>query len=151
MPLLDGLDLSMMPGFIFNIPIIAELEKLNADMHVFGDSAYPLSLSLLAPFRDTGNVKEKEKKFNLLHSSARCVIERAFGLLKGKFRRLKSLNMSLEHKTPEVIMSCIRLHNFNVAFENEEIDVLQHFNSNQIENLQLRTGAEKRHALTCSL
>lgn len=137
-----------------NSPIIAEMEKLNVDMHVLGDSAYPLSLSLLTPFRNTGNLTEKERKFNLLHSSARSAIERAFGLLKGKFRRLKSLDISLEHKIPEVIMSCVRLHNFIIAFKNEEIESLQHFNSNQMENLsgqEFRTGAEKCHALTCSL
>lgn len=112
-------------------------------MHVLGDSAYPLSLSLLTPFRDTGNLTEKERKFNLLHSSARSAIEWAFGLLKGKFQRLKSLDMSIEHKIPEVIMSCVRLHNFIIAFENEEIESLQPFNSNQMEN-PFRSGIQDR-------
>ena len=54
--------------------------------HILGDSAYPLEKCLMVPFRDNGHLTEKEKKYNYVFSANRCVIERAFALLKGKFR-----------------------------------------------------------------
>lgn len=41
----------------------------------------------------------------------RQVIERAFALLKGRFRRLKYLDMSLVDLIPHVILACCVLHN----------------------------------------
>lgn len=41
----------------------------------------------------------------------RQVIERAFALLKGRFRRLKYLHMSCADLIPFVILSCCVLHN----------------------------------------
>ena len=41
----------------------------------------------------------------------RQVIERAFALLKGRFRRLKYLDMSCAHLIPYVILACCVLHN----------------------------------------
>ncbi|WAR04915.1 hypothetical protein MAR_020284 [Mya arenaria] len=55
--------------------------------HVLGDSAYPNLTWLLIPFtfRDTGNLTPVQKKYNLTHSAIRSTVERAFGLLKGRF------------------------------------------------------------------
>lgn len=41
----------------------------------------------------------------------RTVVERAFALLKGRFRRLKYLDMSLLALIPDVILACCVLHN----------------------------------------
>lgn len=41
----------------------------------------------------------------------RQVIERAFVLLKGRFRRLKYLHMSVADLIPYVILACCVLHN----------------------------------------
>jgi len=41
----------------------------------------------------------------------RQVIERAFALLKGRFRRLKYLHMSCANLIPYVILACCVLHN----------------------------------------
>jgi len=41
----------------------------------------------------------------------RQVIERAFALLKGRFRRLKYLHMSCINLIPYVILACCVLHN----------------------------------------
>ncbi|KAJ8909746.1 hypothetical protein NQ315_014015 [Exocentrus adspersus] len=56
-----------------------------------GDSAYPNIQWLIAPFKDTGNLSADQKYFNFKHSSARIVVEHAYGLLKGRFRRLLQL------------------------------------------------------------
>lgn len=56
--------------------------------HLIGDSAYPLDLMLMKPFRSNGHLSNIEKKFNVTLSSSRVVVENVFGYLKGKFRRM---------------------------------------------------------------
>ncbi|XP_058811121.1 putative nuclease HARBI1 [Topomyia yanbarensis] len=53
------------------------------DMHLVGDSAYPLDTFLLRPYKDNGNLSPEKINFNKVHSSTRMVIENAIGLLKG--------------------------------------------------------------------
>jgi hypothetical protein len=53
--------------------------------HLLGDSAS----ILLVPFTDNGHLISEQKKFNFAHSSTRVDIVRCFGLLKGKFHKLK--------------------------------------------------------------
>ena len=88
------------------------LEPVPKDLHILGDSAYALSLGVLTPYRDNGKLSTLQKRFNFFHGSARSVIERSFALLKGKFRRLKYLDMSLDDKIPLTVSSCVVLHNF---------------------------------------
>lgn len=89
-----------------NSPITAELEKLPPNLHILGDSAYSLSNSLITPFREVGDLKEEDIRYNIIHSSTRSEIERAFALLKVKFRRLKSMN-SLDQNILDVIIACV--------------------------------------------
>lgn len=49
--------------------------------------------------------------FNKELSRMRQVVERAFALLKGRFRRLKYLHMSAADLIPYVILACCVLHN----------------------------------------
>ncbi|CAG7826961.1 unnamed protein product [Allacma fusca] len=53
-----------------------------ADCHLIGDSAYPLSGVLLTPYRNNGHLTAIQKRYNMLLSSSRTLIEQAFGLLK---------------------------------------------------------------------
>ena len=61
--------------------------------HILGDSAYPLYDWLLTPYRDNGHLTPSQRNYNFVHSSTRMVIERAFGMLKGRFRRLRFIEM----------------------------------------------------------
>lgn len=54
---------------------------------------------------------QAQKKFNTVLSSKRSVIERAFALLKDRFRRLKFLDMNVDEMIPYVIIACTVLHN----------------------------------------
>ena len=47
-----------------------------------GESAYPLTTWLMKPFPNRGRLTPKQRKFNLKFSALRCVVERAFGMLK---------------------------------------------------------------------
>ena len=63
--------------------------------YLLGDSAYPLTSWLMSSFRDNGHLTPQQRNYNFLHSSSRMVIERAFALLKGRFRRLKYVDMDV--------------------------------------------------------
>ena len=66
---------------------------------------------ILTPFRDTGNLSEPQKRYNNIHSVTRQTIERAFGLLKSKWRRLRFLDMTKLENVPMVITAACTLHN----------------------------------------
>lgn len=52
----------------------------------------------------------------------RQVIERAFALLKGRFRRLKYLHMSCADLIPYVILACCVLHNICLQGCDNDVD-----------------------------
>ena len=93
--------------------------------------------------------------FNETLSGARSVIERAFGLLKGRFRRLKSLDMSNVERIPHVILACCVLHNICLAkndlveFETDiaDIDICDR---NAVAN-DRREGVNKRNVIADDL
>lgn len=51
-----------------------------------GDSGYPLKKWLLTPFAQPSN--QQEQRYNSSHCSTRNTVERAFGVLKSRFRYL---------------------------------------------------------------
>lgn len=70
---------------------------------------------------------QAQKNFNTVLSSKRAVIERAFALLKGRFRRLKFLDMNVDEMIPHVIIACTVLHNICLdgIDENDVEDFIQ--------------------------
>ncbi|KAF2901197.1 hypothetical protein ILUMI_04988 [Ignelater luminosus] len=97
---------------------------ISAGQHLLADAAYPLMTNFLKPYRDNGHLSQKQIKFNQTLSAQRSVIERTFGLLKGRWRRLKYLDMSLADKIPEVILSACILHNF-ILKRGDDDDVIE--------------------------
>ncbi|XP_070529641.1 uncharacterized protein [Cardiocondyla obscurior] len=79
--------------------------------YIIGDKAYPVLSWCIAPYINRGNMTEAQNKFNHHHSKTRQVIERAFALLKGRFRRLKYLHMSCIDLIPYVILASCVLYN----------------------------------------
>lgn len=59
---------------------------------IIGDSAYPSLSWLVPPFRNNGHLTPQQTEFNYMLSSTRMIVEKTFGLLKGRFRRIKSFN-----------------------------------------------------------
>ncbi|XP_044588775.1 protein ALP1-like [Cotesia glomerata] len=86
--------------------------KFPNDCHLVGDAAYPIHKNLLTPYRDNGHLSIRQKNYNFCHSSARIAIERAFGLLKKRFRSLLTvLDMTRTDLIPDFIIACCVLHN----------------------------------------
>jgi len=69
---------------------IAKVTEQNADMmpvncHLLGDCTYPLSTSLLMPYRDNGHLFAKQETYNQKLRSKRVVVEQAISLLMNQF------------------------------------------------------------------
>lgn len=86
---------------------------------IIGDSAYPLLPWLVPPFRDNGHLTAQQSEFNFLHSSTRMPVERVFGYLKGRFRRLKFLELLNIQFIPKLITAACIMHNIAIK-ENDE-------------------------------
>ncbi|XP_060083120.1 putative nuclease HARBI1 [Ylistrum balloti] len=85
--------------------------ELCQNYHIIADAAYPLQTWLLTPYRDNGHLTPEQRNYNFKHSANRVIIERAFSLLKGRFRRLQNLETCLVLTACEIIMACCVLHN----------------------------------------
>ena len=77
---------------------------------------------LLTPFRDNDHISGPEVNYNEKHAKTRQTIERAFGLLKGRWRRLKFIEMENIDESPAVVAAACVLHNFCLLIDEENID-----------------------------
>ena len=74
----------------------------------------PIMEWLLTPFRNCGNLNQRQRHFNHVHSKCMQVIERAFGMLKSWFRRLLRFDpCNMHFLVNDVLAACV-LHNLYV-------------------------------------
>lgn len=106
--------------------------SINQDNHIVADGAYPLRGWLMTPYRDNGHLNERQRNFNNKLSANRVVIERAFGLLKGRFRRLNLIDAKVKTAV-EIIMCAAILHNICIM-RKENIDFIE---LNEIEGMDV--------------
>ena len=127
------------------------------DTHILGDSTYPIQYDLLPPYRDNGHLTPTHRNYNKIHSKTRVVIERAFGLLKGRFRRLKYLYVQHVQYAPLIIMACCVLHNICLNSDDELNDLIEDGNDNvgndidEVEGRDIIPGANKRDIIAALL
>ena len=96
----------------------------NGRYHLLGDAAYPVKEWLLTPYRDNGHLTVQQKRFNEIHSAKRQVIERAFGMLKRRCRRLKHIHSkSIDRICQTVVFACI-IHNICIMQDDTLDDAL---------------------------
>ena len=77
---------------------------------------------LLTPFTNNGHLTAVQIRYNEKHSGTRQVIERALGLLKGRWRRLKCLEMEAVEEIPSVVSAGCVLHNFCLLADEGDIE-----------------------------
>ncbi|XP_050518027.1 putative nuclease HARBI1 isoform X2 [Diabrotica virgifera virgifera] len=98
--------------------------------HLLGDAAYPLITNVMTPFRDTGHLTEAQTRYNRKLSVARSIIERTFGILKSKFRRLKYLDIANIELGNTIIAAACVLHNFTYRGQDND-----EYNEELIDNI----------------
>ncbi|XP_070529941.1 uncharacterized protein [Cardiocondyla obscurior] len=134
---------------------LGDISKFPHDCHLVGDSAYKLHDNLLTPYRDNGHMTVRQRNYNFLHASARICIERAFGLLKGRFRSLlTTLAMDRVDLIPMHIIACCVLHNMclkkgdNLDLEGHEDTEINNDDYIKNENIRIiNVGVAKRDLL----
>ncbi|XP_066585744.1 putative nuclease HARBI1 [Prorops nasuta] len=100
-----------------------------------GDSGYPALPFLLTPVNNP--TTDEEIRYNSIHVRTRIVVERAFGIVKRRFPCLsKGLTLKLETCT-SIIVSCARLHNLSLIFNDELIEDEETFDCEVHENQEL--------------
>ena len=82
-----------------------------------GDAAYPCRPWMLAPFKGyKDDLSREEYYWNFVQSSTRMCVERAFGMLKGRWRiLLKRMDVQLKN-VPDLVSTCLVLHNMCIIF-----------------------------------
>ncbi|XP_056016608.1 uncharacterized protein LOC125677829 [Ostrea edulis] len=86
---------------------------------IIADSAYPLRNWLVTPFRDNGRLNAQQRRFNQMLSSARQIVERVYGHLKGRFRRLREIPVRKLSRIVSLIISGCILHNLCVLHHDD--------------------------------
>lgn len=107
-----------------------------------GDSAFSLSRILMKPYPFSDEMDEKKKHFNLKLSSARRVVENAFGHLKARFRKVgKGLEVKITNCST-IIKACCVLHNF-LNLHNDAL------NQKWVQDLRRAESIERREQPVC--
>lgn len=80
-----------------------------------GDQGYPLKPWLMTPL--TNPQTQQEQAYNRAHARTRVTIERAIGLLKGRWLCLSRAGGTLQYRPEKVcsmVMACCVLHNLAI-------------------------------------
>ncbi|XP_025157514.1 protein ALP1-like [Harpegnathos saltator] len=91
--------------------------------HILGDAACSIQKYVMVPFKDNGHLTDVQIKYNTCLSQARMMVEKAIGLLKGRFRSLlDTLPMRRTDLIPKYIVACCILHNI-CLLQNDHMDI----------------------------
>lgn len=83
--------------------------------HLIADSAFPLPATMMKPYPERIPMLPNQSSFNFRLSHCRCTVERAFGVLKNRFRCLfKNMEYNVDNAKMIVKATCI-LHNICVT------------------------------------
>ncbi|XP_030757991.1 putative nuclease HARBI1 [Sitophilus oryzae] len=126
-----------------------------ANSHILRDSAYKNTNYVLTPYRDNGHLTQIQKNYNFKHSSTRVCIEQSFGLLKGRFRILKHVNIYRTELIPPLVLACCVLHNICMQkndmvepiYDPDELQMAEAYSAGRIDN----TGLAKRNYIASLL
>uniref|UniRef100_A0A1A8KU29 DDE Tnp4 domain-containing protein n=1 Tax=Nothobranchius kuhntae TaxID=321403 RepID=A0A1A8KU29_NOTKU len=96
-------------GYLF--PMSRDISGVEVPVHLIGNAAYPLKKWLMKGFTQHHRLTPEQSTFNYHLSSARMVVENAFGRLKGRWKCLaKRCDVDI-HIMPDIVIACCILHN----------------------------------------
>ena len=109
-----------------------QVRCLSDEFHVLGDSAYPLQMNLMSPYKNPQNRSESNKlfyiihvknnlgRFNYKHSATRMAIEKAYGVIKRRFPLLKfGLRFKKVVDSANCIAAAVVLHNICLLHDDD--------------------------------
>ncbi|KAJ2942724.1 hypothetical protein O0L34_g14912 [Tuta absoluta] len=107
-----------------NSPLYKNVIERQADYfqqseYILGDKAYPVLPWCVPPYINRRDMNEMRTNFNTKHAKTRQVVERAFALLFGRFRRLKYLDMNRQKLIPATILASCILHNLCIINDHD--------------------------------
>ncbi|CAF2520751.1 unnamed protein product [Rotaria sp. Silwood2] len=98
------------------------INNIRIQSHLIADSAFALHATLLKPYPQRSNMPHAHSVFNYRLSRWRSTVERAFGLLKTRFRCLhKKIEFDLSH-TITIVQAATILHNICIT-DNDGADM----------------------------
>nr|XP_002736880.1 PREDICTED: putative nuclease HARBI1-like [Saccoglossus kowalevskii] len=107
--------------------------------HVIGDAAYPLTNWLMTPYRDNGHLDEHQRLFNTSLSRRRVIIERAFGSLKRRFRRLlNGIDITDVNEINKIVLAACIIHNICIKHDDIDFDENDHDDDDNAVGVQWR-------------
>ena len=89
---------------------------------LLGDPAYPIKKWLLKPYPESKNSTQSERDFNYKNGCARILVERAFGLLKGRWRILLSPQEGHLNNIQAVAVASCTVHNYCLLHKEIDFD-----------------------------
>lgn len=107
-----------------NSPLFTVGSARCGDRHILGDSAYPNLEWILTPYKSNRPLNRAQKKFNTTHASIRSHVERAFGLLKGRFVRLQKIKQKNINTIISTVLTACVLHNVCIINGDDFVDAL---------------------------
>lgn len=111
---------------------------------MLGDKIYFLKEWLLPPFKDYGNITRMQIQYNKVHSKTRVKIENCFGLLKGRWRRLKYITVYKIEKASNIVMASCALHNFCLII-NDFAEALLDIDIESVDRIQVQRRDDNRN------
>ncbi|XP_063802147.1 uncharacterized protein LOC134969901 [Pseudophryne corroboree] len=106
-------------GYLFPREKSKFVDGVEIPVHIIGDAAYPLRRWLMKGFTQHVQLSPNQITYTHTLSSARMVVENAFGRLKGRWRCLMKRNDVDINIMPNIVAACCILHNL-CEFQREE-------------------------------
>ncbi|XP_075056973.1 uncharacterized protein LOC142143161 [Mixophyes fleayi] len=99
-------------GWLFPREKSTFVDGVEIPVHIIGDAAYPLRRWLMKGFTQQHHLSQEQIRFTHTLSSARMVVENAFGRLKGRWRcLLKRIDIDTK-LVPHVVAACYCATNY---------------------------------------
>lgn len=103
-----------------NSSVFQVMQNIPENALLLGDEGYGISRWLMTPFRNPES--PQQRRYNILFTKERVIIERCFGQLKRRFPILQYTLRVKTEKAAAMIVCCFVLHNIAKYLNDEELE-----------------------------